>query len=83
MAVTWGWDVGSEAERKPECDRTDVYSLGAILFQLLTRRAPFMAGTIPATLHTALHTEAVSPRERAEAGLPNSGAVEARLTVTG
>jgi hypothetical protein len=21
MAVTWGWDVGSEAERKPECDR--------------------------------------------------------------
>jgi hypothetical protein len=18
--VTWGWDVGSEAERKPECD---------------------------------------------------------------
>jgi hypothetical protein len=21
MAVTWGWDVGSKAERKPECDR--------------------------------------------------------------
>lgn len=39
----------------------DVYSLGAILYQLLAARPPFVADTVAATLQQALHTEPVPP----------------------
>jgi serine/threonine-protein kinase len=42
--------------------RSDVYSLGAILYYLLTGRLLFPAGNIPAVLDQVKHAEPVSPR---------------------
>ncbi len=41
--------------------RSDVYSLGAILYHLITGRAPFMAATVAETLQQVQNAEPVSP----------------------
>ncbi|MBL9140014.1 MAG: protein kinase [Verrucomicrobiales bacterium] len=42
---------------------SDLYSIGAILYQLLTARPPFMADTVPATLKQVVESEPVPPRQ--------------------
>ncbi|MEQ8789387.1 MAG: protein kinase [Pirellulaceae bacterium] len=51
-----------QAQGLPTDHRTDVYSLGATLYQTLAGRPPFRAATAAETLQQVVHDEPVSPR---------------------
>ncbi|MBI4615485.1 MAG: protein kinase [Planctomycetes bacterium] len=66
--------VGTPAYMSPEQargdiealdERSDVYSLGAILFQILTLSRPFTGGNVWMILHKVMQGELVPPSERA------------------
>jgi serine/threonine protein kinase/WD40 repeat protein len=52
----------ADPKRGPTTVTSDVYSLGAILYQLLTGRPPFMAETLTQTLSLVAEGEPVTPR---------------------
>ncbi|PPS68741.1 MULTISPECIES: serine/threonine-protein kinase [Streptomyces] len=55
---------------KPAGPASDMYSLGCVLYQLLSGRPPFQADTAVALLHQHLDSAPVPPRELGVAGLP-------------
>ncbi|WP_053673639.1 serine/threonine-protein kinase [Streptomyces sp. NRRL B-1140] len=55
---------------KPAGPASDMYSLGCVLYQLLSGRPPFEADTAVALLHQHLDSAPVPPRELGVAGLP-------------
>lgn len=44
-------------------ERTDIYSLGIVMYEMLTQREPFRGRDIQETFHNILHQEPIPPRQ--------------------
>lgn len=51
-----------QADARPVTNRSDLYSLGAVMFTLLARRTPFAGGSLPQVIHKLKYEEAPSVR---------------------
>ena len=51
-----------QADGRPVTNRSDLYSLGAVMFTLLARRTPFSGGNLPQVIHKLKYEEAPSVR---------------------
>jgi serine/threonine-protein kinase len=51
-----------QAEGRPVTNRTDLYSLGAVMFTLLARKPPFVAPSLPQIIHKLRYEEAPNVR---------------------
>jgi eukaryotic-like serine/threonine-protein kinase len=56
IAGTPAYMSPEQAQGKPLDTRTDLWSLGALLYEMITGRRAFAADDLPATLHAVMHT---------------------------
>ena len=64
VLATAGYMSPEQAEGKTRLvgEPADIYSLGAVLYALLTSRAPFVGGSQADTMKQVIEKEPVSPR---------------------
>ncbi len=68
--------VSGEAEISP---RTDLFSLGAVLYEVITGRVLFDAPSLPALVHKIIYVDLGKDLDLAEEAFPGSGALLRRL----
>ena len=59
--------------------RTDLYSAGVVLYEMLTGRTPFRADTPTAVIHQILHDEPANPRMLIDSADPVLASLAMRL----
>ena len=59
--------------------RTDLYSAGVVLYEMLTGRTPFKADTPSAVIHQILHDEPADPRTISEGADPHLASLALRM----